>query len=409
MLYTAYQMQADLTEPMRQAALMALSAQRTLLSGPLSEMAGVAGAGRVSALLELMSRARLTHARPPFGIESVQVGNREVAVTERVAARTPFCDLLHFKKDVDVAQPRVLLVAPLSGHFATLLRGTVARLLTEHDVYVTDWRNARDVPLSAGRFGFDDYVTHVIRFLEEIGPGGHVFAVCQPCVQVLAAVAVMAQAGNPAKPRSMTLMAGPIDPRVNPTQVNDLASSKPTDWFERNLISTVPYRYRGAGRRVYPGFVQLYSFMLMNLDRHVKAHQRLYEHLAAGEVDKAERIKEFYDEYFAVLDLCATFYIETLDKVFKRAELATGDLTYEGAKVDPGAIRRCALLTVEGERDDICSAGQTWAAHALCSGLKPHLKRHHLQIGAGHYGVFNGKRWETEVYPAVRNVILSRD
>ena len=409
MLYFAYQMQSDLTAPMREAARLALQSPGLSFLGPMAELAGVASPGRIRAFWEMISRAQLTHTRPAFGVESVRVGNREVEVVEKVVASTPFCDLLKFEKDVDVAQPRILLVAPLSGHFATLLRGTVQRLAAEHEVYVTDWKNMRDVPLSAGRFGFEDYISHVIRFLEEIGPGGHVFAVCQPCVQVLAAVAVMAQSGNPAKPRSMTLMAGPIDPRVNPTEVNDLAASKSMQWFEANLIDTVPFRYPGAGRRVYPGFVQLYSFMLMNLERHIKAHQNLYEHLAKGEEAEAEKIKEFYDEYFAVLDLSAEFYLETLDRVFKRAELATGELTYQGEKVDPGAIRRCALLTVEGERDDICAPGQTWAAHELCTGLRPYLKRHHLQPGSGHYGVFNGKRWETQIYPVVRNLVLASD
>ena len=263
------------------------------------------------------------------------------------------------------------------------------------------------MPLSAGRFGVDDYVEYLIRFLEEMGPESHLLAVCQPCVQALAAVAVMSEDRNPATPLSMTLMAGPIDTRESPTTVNELATQNPLSWFKQTLISNVPYRYPGRGRAVYPGFVQLSAFMTMNMERHQAAHQKLYDHLAAGETEEAKKIKDFYDEYFAVLDLTEEFYIETIDRVFQRAELATGDFTYRGRKVDPGAIHHTALLTVEGGRDDICSLGQTAAAHDLCNALRPHLKRHHLQANVGHYGVFSGKRWEKEIYPVVRNTILA--
>jgi polyhydroxyalkanoate depolymerase len=317
--------------------------------------------------------------------------------------------LLNFRKDVEIVQPRVLVVAPLSGHFATLLRSLVRTLLPEHDVCITDWHNARDASTDAGRFGFDDYITHVIQWLEKMGPGTHVVAVCQPCVQVLAAAAVMAEAKNPAQPRSMTLMAGPIDTRVNPTKVNELATSKPIEWFQNNLIAEVPARYPGGGRKVYPGFVQLAAFMSMNIDRHRKAHLELYENLAKGEMAKAQVTKDFYDEYFAVLDLTAEFYLETVQWVFQEARLAKGELTYQGRPVNPAAIRRTALLTVEGERDDICAMGQTSAAHDLCKGLKPYMKRHHMQAGVGHYGVFSGKRWETQVYPIVRNMMLANE
>jgi polyhydroxyalkanoate depolymerase len=301
------------------------------------------------------------------------------------------------------------MVAPLSGHFATLLRATVQTMLPEHDVFITDWHNARDVPLTAGRFGCDEYIDHLIKFLEVTGPGTHVLAVCQPCVAVLAAVAVMAQAGNPAQPRSMTLMAGPIDTRVNPTKVNELAKKRSIDWFERMLTATVPLRYPGAFRRVYPGFVQLAAFMTMNIDRHVKAHRELYENLANGEIEKAAATKAFYDEYFAVLDLAAEFYLETVRLIFQEHALPLGKLKWHGDTIDPSAIRRTMLLTVEGERDDICAVGQTVAAHDLCSKLRPYLKRHHMQAGVGHYGVFSGKRWETQVYPILKNVILSSD
>ena len=362
-----------------------------------------------AALLEMIGRFRLTHERPSFGIKSVRVANRDVPVTEEIALDMPFGQLLHFRKDVDTPQPRVLVTAPLSGHFATLLAGTVKTLLQDHDVYITDWKNARDVPRDAGPFGVEDYVSYLIRFMEEIGPGGHILAVCQPCVQALAAVAVMSEDRNPATPLTMTLMAGPVDVRESPTAVNELANEKPLDWFERNVISTVPLRHPGGGRRVYPGFVQLTAFMAMNMDRHKDQHRRMFDHLAAGEMKEANRIKEFYDEYFAVLDLTEEFYIETIERIFQKAELATGAFTYRGRRVDPSHIRRTALLTVEGGRDDICGLGQTTAAHDLCSTLRPHLKRHHLQANVGHYGVFNGRRWENEIYPVVRNMILAME
>ncbi|TBW38727.1 polyhydroxyalkanoate depolymerase [Siculibacillus lacustris] len=406
MLYFAYQSQNDVMDPIRTVARSMLS-----LIGSWNGMAGAGGAPlrSMAAAYELIARAGLTHTRPAYGIESVTVGNETVAVVERSRFVAPFGTLLHFKKDVAVAQPRVLVVAPLSGHFATLLRNTVRTLLADHDVYITDWHNARDVPLAQGPFAFDDYVETLMTFLRVLGPGTHVVAVCQPCVQVLAAAALLAEDDDPAQPRSMTLMAGPIDTRINPTKVNELASSKPIEWFEKNLIATVPGRYPGAGRRVYPGFVQLSAFMAMNIDRHVKAHVELYENLSRGDIEKAAVAKTFYDEYFAVLDLDAEFYLETVARVFQEAQLAEGTLAYRGRKVDPRAIRRTALLTVEGERDDICALGQTAAAHDLTPSLKPYRKRHHMQAGVGHYGVFSGRRWENQIYPIVRNVILSAD
>jgi polyhydroxyalkanoate depolymerase len=403
MLYLAYQAHSDVMVPVRAWANMALAAggQPLFSDNPLLR--------NLTAAYELISRAGLTHTRPPFGIKSVNVGNREVEVREEAAASTPFGTLLHFKKDIATTQPRVLMVAPLSGHFATLLRATVQTMLPDHDVYITDWHNARDVPLTAGRFGCDEYIDHLIKFLEVMGPGAHVLAVCQPCVAVLAAVAVMAQASNPVQPRSMTLMAGPIDTRVNPSKVNELARKRSIEWFERTLTASVPIRYPGAFRRVYPGFVQLAAFMSMNIDRHVKAHRELYENLANGELEKAAVTKAFYDEYFAVLDLTAEFYLETVRLIFQDYALPLGKLTWHGNLVDPSAIRRTMLLTVEGERDDICSVGQTVAAQDLCSKLRPYLKRHHMQAGVGHYGVFSGRRWENQVYPIVKNVILSSD
>jgi polyhydroxyalkanoate depolymerase len=389
--------------PVRAWAGMAAATGRPSLLGDIPALRNL------TAVYELIARAGLTHTRPPFHIDSITVGNREVEVHEEAAATTPFATLLHFKKDIATVQPRVLLVAPLSGHFSTLLRATVRTMLPDHDVYITDWHNARDVPLTAGRFGVDEYTDHVIKFLETIGPGAHVAAVCQPCVSVLAAAAVMAQSGNPAQPRSMTLMAGPIDTRINPTKVNELSKKKSIDWFERTLTASVPLRYPGAFRRVYPGFVQLVAFMSMNIERHVKAHKELYENLANGELEKAAVTKAFYDEYFAVLDLTAEFYLETVRLIFQEHALPLGKLEWHGQKVDPSAIRKTMLLTVEGERDDICAVGQTVAAHDLCSKLRPYLKRHHMQAGVGHYGVFSGKRWENQIYPILKNVILSSD
>lgn len=365
-------------------------------------------AKRFYAACEVFEGAKMTHGRPAYNIPEVLCGNRMVKVREEVVASLPFADLLHFAKD-DVAapQPKMLVVAPLSGHFATLLRSTVQTLLRDHDVYITDWKNARDVPVSAGRFGMEDYVDYVISFLQELGPRSHVLAVCQPCVPVLAAVALMAEDKDPSEPRTMTLMGGPVDTRVAPTGVNELATSKPIEWFEENLISHVPFPHKGWGRAVYPGFVQLTAFLSMNMGRHTEQHRKLYAHLVADEVPEAKKIKDFYDEYLAVLDLTAEFYLETVDWVFQKALLAKGEMTHRGRAVNPAAIQRTALLTVEGERDDICGVGQTAAAHTLCSSLRPHLKRHHLQPGVGHYGVFSGSKWERQVYPQVRNLVLA--
>ncbi|MEZ5878062.1 MAG: polyhydroxyalkanoate depolymerase [Tepidamorphaceae bacterium] len=407
MLYQMYQFQDDLMEPLRRYSdlLKPETFTGTLEKAPFLS----SGIQHLGALMEMISRYKLTHASPGFGIDSVVVGNRDVPVIEKVALDLPFGRMLHFSKDIDTAQPPVLVVAPLSGHFATLLRGTVEVLLRDHDVYITDWKNARDVPLEAGRFGVEEYVDYLIRFIEEMGPRGNILAVCQPCVQALIAVALMSEDNHPATPRTMTLMAGPIDVRESPTEVNKLANGKPIDWFRENLIATVPARHKGGGRRVYPGFIQVFAFMAMNMSRHQKAHRKLYNLLAKGETREAQKIKEFYDEYFAVLDLPEEFYLETVDLIFQQAQLANGTYKHRGRLVDPGAIRNTALLTVEGGRDDICSLGQTAAAHDLCSSLRPHLKRHHLQANVGHYGIFNGKKWECEVYPVVRNMILAME
>jgi polyhydroxyalkanoate depolymerase len=403
MLYALYQTAADFMLPMRIWAAVA---------GQGFSLGDQASADRwraAGALCEMMSRAALSHRRPPFGIDAVKCGNQLVPVREEEALATPFGTLLRFVKEGVGPQPRVLLVAPLSGHFATLLRDTVRVLLPEHDVYVTDWANARDVAVWNGRFGFDEYIDHLILFLEALGPGAHVVAVCQPCVQALAAAAIMAEDDNPAQPRSVTLMAGPIDARVNPTKVNDLATGKPISWFEQNLISRVPLRYPGATRRVYPGFLQLTAFMSMNAERHMKAQTDLYKALSKGQIEQANTIKDFYDEYFAVLDMTAEFYLETVERVFQTYLLAKGELDWNGRRVNPKAIRRTALFTVEGERDDICSIGQTVAAHDLCSSLRPYRKKHYMQAGVGHYGVFAGRRWASQIYPLVRNTILANE
>ncbi|MEA2176736.1 MAG: poly(3-hydroxybutyrate) depolymerase [Solirubrobacteraceae bacterium] len=403
MLYAAYQAQSDLMTPLRLASSMMADAighlPQSLASLPLVR--------RTAATAEVMALWGLSHTRPAFGIDSVVVGTEEVAVTEVPAHVTPFGTLLHFRKEVDLAQPPVLLVAPMSGHFSTLLRATVRTMLPEHDVYLTDWHNAREVPVSAGTFGLDGYTQHLIEFLQAIGPGAHMIAVCQPAVQALAATALMAEDDDPARPRSLTLMAGPVDGRINPTVVNSLAVERPLSWFEQNVITTVPLRFAGAGRRVYPGFLQLSGFVSMNPDRHAKAFAGLWDDVARGELAHAARTRDFYEEYFAVLDLTAEFYLETIDKVFQRYLLAKGELEIAGRLVDPAAIRDVALLTVEGERDDVCGIGQTSAAHALCTSLRPAQRREHLAQGAGHYGVFSGSRWERETYPLIRTMILA--
>jgi poly(3-hydroxybutyrate) depolymerase len=400
-IYQAYQTLVDMMLPLQLAA----EATARQLPSPWPGMPDPGPLRYIAAGCEVLTRSRLTHHRPAFGIDRITVGGRSVAIREEAVKTMPFCTLLHFAKDVPAAQPRVLLVAPLSGHFATLLRGTVQTMLADHDVYVTDWKNARDVPMAEGEFGVDDFIDYVIGFLDALGPGTHVVAVCQPAVAVLAAVAIMAASGNPAQPSSMTLMAGPIDTRINPTEVNRLATGHAIEWFETNLISRVPPGHPGASRRVYPGFLQISAFMLMNFDRHVRAHAEHFASLVEGDSAKAALHQAFYDEYLAVMDLPAAFYLETVRRIFQTQELARGTLVSRGRPVEPGAIRRTALMTIEGENDDICAVGQTLAAQELCTGLHPSKKRHHLQTGVGHYGVFSGRRWAAEIYPRVRQLI----
>ncbi|MGR4867550.1 polyhydroxyalkanoate depolymerase [Variovorax sp. LARHSF232] len=398
MLYRAYQSSMDSTSPMRLAA-------QYLGSALWQAQDERTATRRMAAFLDVFSRMRLTHSRPAYGITQVRVDGQEVAVYEEPVLVAPFGTLLHFRKQSPAVQPPVLLAAPLSGHFATLLRETVRTLLRDHDVYITDWHNARDVPLWHGGFGLDDYTRQIIQFLEAVGPGVSLVAVCQPCVAALAATALMAEDDHPATPISLTLMAGPVDCRVNPTAVNKLATDRPIEWFRRNLISRVPWPHAGTMRRVYPGFLQLTAFMSMNAPRHKKQFELLYQHLVDGELQQADTIRNFYDEYFAVNDLPAEFYLETVERVFQTYDLPRGVLTVGDRKVNPAAIRRTALLTVEGERDDICAVGQTVAAQDLCTGIRPYLKTHHLQAGVGHYGVFSGSRWNQQIYPRVREII----
>lgn len=403
--YQGYQALDDLTAPARLAARAVTPwLHHALFWFPDSRLVRQA-----LAACEVLALTGLSHARPPFSISAVDTDEGRFEVVEEDVYRTPFCTLQRFHKVGAPAEPKVLLIAPVSGHFATLLRGTVQTLLRDHDVYVTDWHNVRDIPLSAGTFDLDAFIGQIVEFVEWLGGGVHLVAVCQPTVPTLAAVAVMAEEKHPHQPRSMTLMAGPIDCRVNPTEVNRLATSQPYEWFERNLIGVVPLRYRGALRRVYPGFLQISAFMSMNLGRHADSYRDMYTHYAHGDLGKAASIKEFYEEYLAMMDLPAEFYLQTIRSVFQEYHLARGCLQYRGRVVNPGAIRRTALFTVEGEKDDICSIGQTLAAHDLCSKLAPYRKQHHLQAGVGHYGVFNGKRWNRQIYPRIRDFIHAFD
>jgi poly(3-hydroxybutyrate) depolymerase len=402
MIYQAYQAQSDLWAPVRAAADWTSALFRETYAGPFANPFF----RNMAAGAELLGRAKVIHERPAFGIGHVPVSGENVPVHEEVALATPFGALLHFRKNRTANAPRVLLVAPMAGHFATLLRHTVRTLLPEHDVYVTDWTNARDVALAHGRFGFDEYIEQVIAFLEYLGPRTHVIGVCQPCAALLAAVAVMNEDNHPATPPSMILMAGPIDTRINPTKVNTFATDHDIAWFERNLIGVVPFRHVGARRRVYPGFMQLAAFLSMNFSRHLNAHAGLYRDAARGNEAKAQATRDFYDEYFSVLDLPAEFYLETVERVFQQHHLPRGRLTWHGRRIDPRAIRKTALFTVEGERDDICSPGQTRAALDLCASVKPSRRTHHLQPGVGHYGVFAGGRWQSQIYPAVRDFVL---
>ncbi len=401
MLYQAYQAHSDAFAPFRWGA----RAGQEILNHPWLAFGNHPLFRHAAAACEMISRAGMSHRRPDFGIDRAIVNGESVAVYEEPVVETPFCTLLHFAKQIAVPQPRVLLVAPLSGHFATLLRGTVATILPDHDLYITDWQNARNVPLRHGRFDLDDHIDLMMDFMRRLGPDLHVIAVCQPSVPVLAATALMAQAKDPAQPKTLTLMGGPIDTHANPTQVSRFAEAHGLQWLEHHVIDTVPMRYPGAYRRVYPGFLQLAGFMSMNMDRHVTAHVDLFRHLVEGDGASADATRKFYDEYMSVMDLPADFYLQTIDRVFHRRDLALGCFLSRDRLVEPGAIKETAVLTVEGEKDDICAVGQTSAAQALLTGLPKGKKAHYVQPGVGHYGVFNGKHWRNAIYPKVRDFI----
>jgi poly(3-hydroxybutyrate) depolymerase len=380
-------------------------ASKALHRHPLSPLSYTGYGRHMAAASELVERATHRYRKPEFGITHTKVAGKDVEVTETVVARKPFCRLIHFQKDMKKVQPRLLLVAPMSGHHATLLRGTVEALLPFLDVYITDWLDGRDVPMSQGGFTLEDYITYTIDFTRQLGPDVHLMAVCQPSVPVLIAAAVMNDAKDPAAPRSMTLIGGPVDSRVNPTKVNLSATERPMSWFETNVITRVPFNYPGFMRRVYPGFLQLTGFMTLNLDRHINAHIDLFKHLVEGDGDSVSAHKKFYNEYLSVCDLPAEFYLDCIDQVFKRHLLPEGKFQYEGELVRPKAITKTALLTLEGELDDISGVGQTEAAQHLCTGLPAAMKKHHLQKGVGHYGIFNGRKFREHVAPIIVNFI----
>jgi len=410
MLYQLYETQRALLSPFAEFA----SATSKLYNHPLSPFAHTPGAQRVSAGLDLMHRLSKDYEKPEFGITSVKVDKVDVAVQEQVTITKPFCRLLRFKRftdDLEVLtqikdQPTVLIIAPLSGHHSTLLRETVRELLKDHKVFITDWTDARMVPLDAGPFHLDDYVGYVQEFIRHIGPDVNVISVCQPTVPVLAAISLMASNGEKT-PRTMTMMGGPIDARKSPTAVNNLATNKPFEWFENNVIYRVPTNFPGAGRAVYPGFLQHTGFVAMNPDRHLSSHYDYFLDLVRGDDDSAEFHRSFYDEYNAVLDMPAEYYLDTIRTVFQDFSLVNG--TWEVAKqlVRPQDIKTSALLTIEGEIDDISGAGQTRAAHGLCAGIPKSRQFHYDVVGAGHYGIFSGRRWREKVYPTVRDFIAS--
>jgi poly(3-hydroxybutyrate) depolymerase len=400
MMYDSYQAMADVGDSVRLLAFNAERFLRTWATGPFASPLQ-----RTAAWCEMAALAGFTHERPGFDLPYVEVRGEIVPVEEEVVLSTDFCDLRRFRKASGAEEPKVLLVAPMSGHFATLLRGTLKTMLRDHEVYVTDWINPRNIPLAAGSFGLDDYTQHLIGFIRRMGPDSHIVAVCQPAVSALAATAVMAQEGADHQPASLTLMAGPIDTRIAPTRVNDLANEKPIEWFRDKMIGVVPARLKGAGRRVYPGFLQLSAFMSMNAERHAKSFVDMFRHRVAGDFEKADAIHEFYKEYFTIMDLSADFYLETVEQVFQQNLLPLGKMKFRGETIEPRAIKKTFLLTVEGEKDDICAIGQTLAAQDLCGGLRPYMKTHHMQAGVVHYGVFNGRRWDNQIYPVVRNHI----
>lgn len=408
MLYQLQDLQRSWLAPM--ASFANLGAQ--LFSSPYSPLAYTPLSRRIAANYELFYRLGKTYEKPAWNLLDTEVDGVRVAVQDEVVLDHPFCKLVHFRRALPPGQargPRVLIVAPLSGHHATLLRDTVRALLPHHEIYITDWVDARMVPLADGAFGLDDYIDVVRQCFAFLGPGSHVMAVCQPTVPVLAAVALMAAANDPCRPRSMTLMGGPIDPQRSPTQVNSLASTKPFSWFETRLIHRVPPRYPGSGRAVYPGFLQHAGFVSMNPDRHLQSHYDFYQHLLRGDLDDAEAHRRFYDEYNAVLDMAAEFYLDTIRIVFQEYRLPLGIWRVRGQPVDPSRIHDVALFTVEGELDDISGLGQTEAAQKLCCNIPAADRRHYIAAQCGHYGIFSGRRWRDTIAPQVTAFIRDYD
>ena len=388
-------------------------ATRLFFKNPANPLAHTAYGKSIAATMELFERSTRRYHKPEWGIDSTTVGGERVAVNIKSVWQRPFCRLLHFERAFvrppRRPQPKLLIVAPMSGHYPTLLRGTVETFLPNHDVYITEWVDARMVPLAEGRFDLDTYIDYVISMCRALGGDVHVIAVCQPSVPVMAAVALMEADNDPDVPHSMVLMGGPIDTRVNPNAVNDLAERRGLNWFRSHVITKVPFPHPGMMRDVYPGFLQLHGFMSMNLDRHIEAHQNLFLHLVKGDGDSAQKHREFYDEYLAVMDLAAEFYLQTVDTVFIRHALPKGQMMHRDRRVDPAAIKRVALMTVEGENDDISGVGQTEAAHALCVNIPDEDKVHYLQPSVGHYGVFNGSRFRAEIAPRIADFVLSRN
>jgi poly(3-hydroxybutyrate) depolymerase len=408
-LYWLYEMSHAALNPSRALA----DVTRLYYKNPLNPLSHTVFGKSMAAAAELFERSTRRYGKPEWNIESTVVGGERVPVHINAVWERPFCRLLHFERVFEHEprrpQPKLLIVAPMSGHYATLLRGTVEAFLPNHDVYITDWIDARMVPLSEGRFDLDDYIDYVVSIFHRLGAGCHVIGVCQPSVPVLAAIARMEAADDPYVPRSMILMGGPIDTRRNPTGVNKLAEERGIDWFRRNVITKVPFPHPGVMRDVYPGFLQLNGFVSMNLDRHVGAHKELFFHLVKADGDSAQKHREFYDEYLAVMDLTAEYYLQTVDTVFVKHALPKGEMMHRGQKVDLGAIRNTALLTIEGENDDISGVGQTQAAHDLCINIPADKKVHYLQPAVGHYGVFNGSRFRAEIAPRIADFVLSNN
>ena len=406
MLYKAYEIQRSLLNAGSAMAAMAAD----VLNDPRYPFAGNAASQAMASALDVFAHAAAPRGKPAFGIKTVQVDGNAHAVVETTAVHRPFGDLKKFTHDgLPEDAPRLLIVAPMSGHYATLLRGTVERMLERHVVYITDWADAKLVPVAEGRFDLDDYIYYLIGFLEYVGPGAHMMAVCQPSVPAFAATAVMATAGHPCRPVTLTMMGGPIDTRESPTAVNDHAITKSYVWFKHNVITDVPVNYPGAGRKVYPGFVQLASFMSMNLGSHMMSHYGLFKHMVQGDGESADATKKFYDEYRSVCDMAAEFYLQTVDVVFQTHALPKGELVHRGHVVDLGAITDTAILCIEGERDDISGIGQTRAALKVTPGVPEALKKYHLAPEVGHYGIFNGTRWRSSIAPVVDEWIARHD